>query len=1299
METNPSSPSIQSHFQTRNSMAVDNGSESDGFVSGEEEFETPMAYPLDKFAFGDTPFVNSRDFFTTFDDGPSDFDGIVGGKENEVNNGSDEVHTRVYGASNSDDTFWYTKPELGDGNGDFVEASSDSDDDKGLESGKFVEENEVKVNDLVDDKEEVATEESNSSEGVDTRGAGDSIIETLHVDLLAPGVAVAGEKVEVEGSEIKGFEGKACGLSLDNEFDSLEQIAEEASDKLPNGDTGGDQSVDTGADEDGSERAEKGEECDIAIIQKDENSAFTSDSVKSLQDDITNEAHDVAEADQNVDIGADGDDSGHAEKGHESDIAIVQKDEDSELVSDKVKADINIEANADEPLLSRTGIAVIQKAENSEFASDTEKSVQDDTNKVAHAGEGGIDSHVKASGDSLTSEHVNPGSSWIRAISPIEDEEGEHHPGVREIDVSVSVGEGEEMIVESSESAKLFSEHVEQQSGVGSHSGADTSQGLSHRIDGQIVTDSEEEGNTDDEGNNQLIDSDVLAALLKAGAGQDGGGITISSRDGPRLFSVERPAGLGTSLQSSKPAAGLNHANSFTSSISRPVTNYAINLSEEDKKKLEKLQQIRIKFLRLVQRLGFTPEESIAAQVLFRLTTLAGRYTGQLFSSEAAMESAYQLEAERRDDLNFYLNILVLGKTGVGKSATINSIFGEMKTSISAYGPSTAAVTEIVGMVDGVKLRIFDTPGLKSSALEHGFNSKVLSVVKKVIKKSPPDIVLYVDRLDMQTRDLNDVPMLKLISSALGPSIWRNVVIALTHAASAPPDGSSGSPLSYDVFLAQRSTSVQQSVGQAAGEFRIMNPGLMNPVALVENHPSCRKNRHGQKVLPNGQSWRPLLLLLCYAIKILSEASNVSKTQDSYDTSRLFGFRVRTPPLPYLLSLLLQHRAHPKLPSEQGGIDDGEFAIDLADLSDSDSDEEEYDRLLPFRPLKKAQVAKLTREQRNAYLEEYEYRIKLQQKKQWKEELRRMKEIREMKQKGKTAINDYGDMEDDQENGSPTAVAVPLPDMTLPPTFDNDIPAYRYRFLEPTSQLLTRPVLVTQSWDHDCGYDGVNLEHSLAIVNKFPVAVTAQMTKDKKDFSIHLDSSAATKHGENGSSMASLNVQNIGKQIAYILRGETEFKNFKRNKTAAGLCVSFLGESISTGLKVEDQIVLGKRLALVGSSGIMRSKGDSVYGTNVEVRLREADFPIGQDQSSLSLNLVKWRGDLALGANFQSQFSIGRNYKMAVNATMNNRQSGQISVRTSSSDQLQISLLAILPIARAIYKNFWPKSGENHSIY
>ncbi|OIW19282.1 hypothetical protein TanjilG_20407 [Lupinus angustifolius] len=262
-----------------------------------------------------------------------------------------------------------------------------------------------------------------------------------------------------------------------------------------------------------------------------------------------------------------------------------------------------------------------------------------------------------------------------------------------------------------------------------------------------------------------------------------------------------------------------------------------------------------------------------------------------------------------------------------------------------------------------------------------------------------------------------------------------------------------------------------------------------------------------------------------------------------------------------------------------------------------------------------------------------------------------------------------------------------------------DNPAYRYRFLEPTSQLLTRPVLDTQSWDHDCGYDGVNLEQTLAIVNKFPAAVTVQITKDKKDFNIHLDSSVVAKYGENGSTMAGFDIQNIGQQLAYIVRGETKFKNFKRNKTAAGLSVTFLGENVSTSLKVEDQIALGKRLVLVGSTGTVRCQGGSVYGANVEVRLREADFPIGQDQSSLSLSLVKWRGDLALGANFQSQFSLGRSYKMGVRAGLNNKLSGQISVRTSSSDQLQIALIAILPIARAIYKNFWTGASENYSIY
>ncbi|XP_022742139.1 translocase of chloroplast 159, chloroplastic-like [Durio zibethinus] len=883
-----------------------------------------------------------------------------------------------------------------------------------------------------------------------------------------------------------------------------------------------------------------------------------------------------------------------------------------------------------------------------------------------------------------------------------EEEEKRHQNEGVQIEGSDTDGETEGMIFENADAAKEFLAELELGSAIGSHSGADTSHDHSQRIDGQIVIDSDEEGDTDEEGEGkELFDSAALAALLKAATGTSSGGgnITITSQDGSRLFSVERPAGLGSSLPNAKSAPRSNRPNLFSPSAVTSRRDSDNNLSEEDKKKIEELQLIRVKFLRLVRRLGHSPEDSIASQVLYRLALVAGRQTSQLFSLDSAKGKALELETEGKDDLNFSLNILVLGKIGVGKSATINSIFGEEKTSIHAFEPATVVVKEITGTVDGVELRVIDTPGLKSSAMEQSANRKVLASIKKFIKKCPPDIVLYVDRLDTQTRDLNDLPLLRSITNSLGSSIWKNAIVTLTHAASAPPDGPSGSPLSYEAFVAQRSHVVQQSIGQAVGDLRLMNPSLMNPVSLVENHPSCRKNREGHKVLPNGQTWRPQLLLLCYSMKILSEASSLTKPQDPFDHRKLFGFRVRSPPLPYLLSWLLQSRSHPKLSADQGG-DNGDSDIDMADLSDSDleEDEDEYEQLPPFKPLRKRQLARLSKEQRKAYFEEYDYRVKVLQKKQWREELRRMREI---KKKGKPAVDEYGNMGEDvdQETGGPAAVPVPLPDMVLPPSFDADNPAYRYRFLEPTSQFLVRPVLDAHGWDHDCGYDGVNVEHSLAIASQFPAAVSVQLTKDKKEFNIHFDSSVSAKNGENGSHMAGFDIQNVGKQLAYIFRGETKFKNLKKNKTAAGFSVTFLGENVATGFKLEDRIVVGKRLTLVGSTGTVRSQGDSAYGANLEVQLRDADFPIGQDQSSLGLSLVKWRGDLALGANFQSQFSVGRSSKIAVRAGLNNKMSGQITVRTSSSDQLQIALAGILPIVMAFYKSIRPGVSDNYSMY
>ncbi|KAB5541551.1 hypothetical protein DKX38_014525 [Salix brachista] len=661
-----------------------------------------------------------------------------------------------------------------------------------------------------------------------------------------------------------------------------------------------------------------------------------------------------------------------------------------------------------------------------------------------------------------------------------------------------------------------------------------------------------------------------------------------------------------------------------------------------------------------------------------KMIRLRGRNRGRIgtLSFDPASAMAGQLEADGQEPLDFSCTIMVLGKTGVGKSATINSIFDEAKLPTNAFQSGTKMVQDVVGTVQGIKLRVIDTPGLLPSGSDQRQNEKILHSVKNFIKNTPPDILLYFDRLDMQRKDFGDLPLLRTITKIFGPSIWQNAIVVLSHAASAPPDSPQGTVSSYDMFVTQRSHVVQQTIRQAAGDM-----WLVNPVSLVENHPACRRNRAGYRVLPNGQVWKPQLLLLSFASKILAEANTVLKVQDS-PVKKQFATRSRAPPLPYLLSSLLRSRPQVKLPEEQFGDEDG-LDDDLDESSDSE-DESEYDDLPPFKSLSKAQVAKLTKAQKTAYFDELEYRERLFMKKQLKEEKRRQRMMKKTAAASNPLPSDYGENAEEESEG-PASVPVPMPDLSLHASFDSDYPSHRYRYLDNSNQWLVRPVLDTHGWDHDVGYEGINVERLFVVKDKIPVSFSGQVTKDKKDANAQMQLASSIKHGEGKSTSLGFDMQTLGRDLGYTLHSETRFINFRKNKATAGLSVTLLGDALTTGVKVEDKVIANKRFQMVVSGGAMTGQGDVAYGGGLEAHLRDEDYPLGRSLSTLGHSVVDWHGVLAVGCNIQSQVPIGRSTNLIARANLNNKGAGQFSIRINSSEHLQLALAGLIPLLRKLF--------------
>ncbi|XAR66850.1 Small monomeric GTPase [Bertholletia excelsa] len=738
---------------------------------------------------------------------------------------------------------------------------------------------------------------------------------------------------------------------------------------------------------------------------------------------------------------------------------------------------------------------------------------------------------------------------------------------------------------------------------------------------------------------------------------------------------------LGSASMSCSPSGNReSQHNSISEEVAENSCQSHCSINEKKLDPLAKIEHLQIKFLRLVLRLGQSQDNLVVAKVLYRihLATLIRAGEGDLkntnIQSNRARKIAAEQEAMGRPELDFSFRVLVLGKTGVGKSATINSILNQTKAMTDAFQPATDHVREIAGIVSGIKISFIDTPGLLPfSTSTFRRNKKILLSVKRFIKKSPPDLVLYFERLDLINMGYSDFPLLKLMTEVFGSAIWFNTLLVMTHSSSALPEGPSGYPVSYESYVTRCTDLMRHYVHQAVSDSK-----LENPVLLVENHPLCKTDVFGEKILPNGQAWKSEFLLLCICTKVLGDVNNILELQDSVELGPLSNTRL--PSIPHLLSSFLRHR----LVLGSSGVD-----IDAEEISFSDTEEEdEYDQLPPIRILTKHQFEKLTDSQKKDYLDELDYRETIYMKKQLKEESRRRKENRANKG-GNLARDDYYDNQETPE-------IIQLPDVAIPPSFDSHCPLHRYRWLGTGDQWIARPVLDPHGWDHEVGFDGINLETATEIKYNVLASITGQMSKDKQDFNIQSECTAVYVDPEGPTYVIGLDVQSAAKDLVYTVHTSAKLRYLNHNITKCGVSVVSFGNNYYVGAKLEDSLSIGKRLKFGVNAGRMGDLGQVAYGGSLEATLRGRDYPVRNDSLSVAMTVLSFNKETILSGNFQSDFRISRGTRMSVNANLNTRKMGQVRVKTNSSDHVEIALVAVISIFKALLRR--RASGSNEAL-
>jgi hypothetical protein len=186
-------------------------------------------------------------------------------------------------------------------------------------------------------------------------------------------------------------------------------------------------------------------------------------------------------------------------------------------------------------------------------------------------------------------------------------------------------------------------------------------------------------------------------------------------------------------------------------------------------------------------------------------------------------------------------SILLVGRTGTGKSSTINSLLGREAAPVGGVIPVTNTVEHFDCPINDATIRLYDTPGLCDSA-ELSNDDEYIGAIKGVLASI--DLVLFVTPLNEARVSRDERIALRSLSAAIGRDLWKNMIVLFSFSNSNLPGGAE-----YTEFFDKRSSALRKFVAEVSSDKTAKNL----PFLAIDN---------SSKFTRDGCEWVPELFTL-----------------------------------------------------------------------------------------------------------------------------------------------------------------------------------------------------------------------------------------------------------------------------------------------------------------------------------------------------------------------------------------------------------------------------------------------------